>query len=117
MTTFPKSSRLRNAREFERVFSMGSRSRDDCFVVIGAASPAQEGDAGARLGLAISKKVAPRAVDRNRLKRVIRETFRQQQWLWMNTRVDLVVLARRGSLNCDNSTLRASLRGHWQHFC
>jgi ribonuclease P protein component len=30
----------------------------------------------ARLGLAITKRVAPRAVDRNRVKRIVREVFR-----------------------------------------
>ena len=33
----------------------------------------------ARLGLAVSRKTSPHAVVRNRLKRVIREVFRQQR--------------------------------------
>ena len=33
-----------------------------------------------RLGLAIPKKNAKRAVDRNRIKRIIRETFRQSSY-------------------------------------
>lgn len=32
-----------------------------------------------RLGLIVPKRVFPRAVDRNRMKRVLREVFREQQ--------------------------------------
>ena len=33
----------------------------------------------ARLGIVVGKRVAPRAVDRSYLKRLVRETFRRQQ--------------------------------------
>ncbi len=46
-----------------------------------------------RIGITVSKKVAPRAVDRNRIKRLVREAFRQDQWRLGSN--DLVVLARR----------------------
>lgn len=46
-----------------------------------------------RIGVIVSKKVAPRAVDRNRIKRLVREAFRQDQ-LRLGSN-DLVVLARR----------------------
>jgi ribonuclease P protein component len=46
-----------------------------------------------RIGIIVSKKVASRAVDRNRIKRLVRETFRQNQWRLGSN--DLVVLARR----------------------
>ena len=46
-----------------------------------------------RIGVIVSKKVAPRAVDRNRIKRLVRETFRHDRWRLGNN--DLVVLARR----------------------
>ena len=46
-----------------------------------------------RIGVIVSKKVAPRAVDRNRIKRLVREAFRHdRQRLGGN---DLVVMARR----------------------
>lgn len=34
----------------------------------------------ARLGLVVSKRALPSAVQRNRAKRVLRETFRQRRW-------------------------------------
>ena len=50
-----------------------------------------------RLGIVVSKKVAPRAVDRNRIKRLVRETFRRDRWQLGNN--DLVVMARRCPLH------------------
>ncbi len=38
--------------------------------------PRPEGDTDARLGLVIGKKLLKRAVDRNRVKRIVREQFR-----------------------------------------
>ena len=52
-----------------------------------------------RLGLAIAKKQIPRAVDRNRIKRLIRESFRVQRRN-INS-FDIVVMARKSVLNMD----------------
>jgi ribonuclease P protein component len=47
----------------------------------------------ARLGIVASKKMLPRATDRNRVKRIIRETFRHHSI--KACKLDLVVLVRR----------------------
>jgi len=64
-----------------------------------------------RLGLAISKKNAKRAVDRNRIKRIIRESFRQNQIRL--PAVDLVVMAKPQTKSATNSELFTSLEHHW----
>lgn len=64
----------------------------------------------ARLGLAIAKKQIPRAVDRNRIKRVIRESFRLHQL----QDHDFVVLARRDTASATNRQLSRSLARHWE---
>jgi len=46
----------------------------------------------ARLGIIASKKVLPRSVDRNRLRRLIREVFRHHNIKYQN--LDIVVMAR-----------------------
>ncbi len=82
------------------------RSADRYFTVL-----AVGGRVGrARLGLAISKKQVRRAVDRNRLKRLIRETFRCHKDQLVS--VDLVVMARGAAVSADRLRLRSSLIRH-----
>jgi ribonuclease P protein component len=50
-------------------------ARGERFLVQAAANRANL----ARLGIVVGKRVAPRAVDRNYLKRLVRETFRREQ--------------------------------------
>lgn len=64
-----------------------------------------------RLGLAIAKKRLPRAVDRNRVKRVIRESFRRRQTELGAT--DVVVLARNGTAGMSNRRLSGQLYSAW----
>ena len=70
----PKRRRLSRSAEFERVYRQG-RSKANRFFVLYAfpREPAAEDD-GPRLGLSVSRKVGG-AVDRNRVKRVLREAF------------------------------------------
>lgn len=65
----------------------------------------------ARLGLAIAKKQARRAVDRSRLKRIARETFRRHRAQLPD--VDLVILARAAALGVGNPRLITSLERHF----
>ena len=104
---FPRTARLLSAADYRRVFDGPRRSADRWFTVLAVTS--EKGRA--RLGLAISKKQARRAVDRNRLKRLIRETFRDQREQFDDT--DLVVMARTAALSIDNAQLRKSLARHF----
>jgi ribonuclease P protein component len=74
----PKRGRLSRSAEFERVYRQG-RSVGNRFLVLYAfprAADAAGGD-GPRLGLSVSRKVGG-AVDRNRVKRLLREAFADQ---------------------------------------
>ncbi len=66
----------------------------------------------ARLGLAISRKAARHAVDRNRIKRIVRDSFRHQTQHLGG--LDIVVLGRRGVDELTNSALRQTLEHHWK---
>ncbi len=66
---------------------------------------------GARLGLAVATKAAGNSVQRNRVRRVIRETFRLRQHDLPS--IDVVVSARAGVQGAGNETLRASLNTLW----
>lgn len=103
---FPRQHRLRSKVEFDRVFERNARSSDAYFSVL--ARPNEVGHA--RLGLAVSKKAAPDAVDRNRIKRAAREHFRCCVAL---PAIDFVVTARPAAVAAPAAALRASLAHHW----
>ena len=73
----PKRRRLSRSAEFERVYRQG-RSKANRFLVLyvfpRGEDDAREEDAGPRLGLSVSRRVGG-AVERTRVKRVLREAF------------------------------------------
>jgi ribonuclease P protein component len=87
---FPKSARVLQRREFDKIHQRGVRVHGPDFTVVACRSvdPAAK---GARFGCAVSRKVG-NAVVRNRLKRLMREVFRQCRWSL--PKVDLVVILR-----------------------
>lgn len=111
MARFPKRARLLKPAEFSRVFKDPIRSSDRYFTILAATITDVNMP---RLGLAISKKHAKHAVDRNRIKRLVRESFRQQPDL---PAADLVVMAREATAQADSQTLLASLTQHWKRLC
>jgi ribonuclease P protein component len=64
------------------------------------------------LGLAIPRKQIRRAVHRNRLKRLIRESFRRHQALLRG--LDVVVIGRRDLLEQNSQRVFACLENHWR---
>ena len=86
----PKSSLLRKKVEFDRVYQVGRRLHGPNFSLIYAANDGQ----GSRLGISVPKKVG-RAVLRNRIKRIIRETFRLERSLFP-AGCDIVITVRPG---------------------
>ena len=66
----------------------------------------------ARLGLAISKKNCRQATGRNRIKRVVRESFRQHQAELAG--LDVVVINQPACRMAANDQLFGSLAGHWK---
>jgi ribonuclease P protein component len=71
----PKRRRLSRSAEFERVYRQG-RSKSNRFLVLYAFPRGDEDrrDDGPRLGLSVSRRVGG-AVDRTRVKRLLRESF------------------------------------------
>jgi ribonuclease P protein component len=105
--TFSPDQRLHTATEFGRVFADPVRSSDRFFTLLARATSGPH----ARLGLTISRRAARRAVDRNKLKRLARESFRMNAQLpaW-----DFVVMAKAGADRTERPTLRASLDRHFE---
>lgn len=67
-----RDARLVNKTDFDRVFAENQRARTDFVMVM--ARPNQLGYP--RLGMVVAKRLLSRAVDRNRVKRCVRESFR-----------------------------------------
>ncbi len=104
---FGREKRLLKAVEYKRVFDKSVRSSDQFFTVLARPNDLNR----ARLGLAISKKKAKLSVARNRLKRIVRESFRH---LETNCCTDYIVLAGRQGAAATNQQLFQSLEKHWQ---
>jgi ribonuclease P protein component len=65
-----------------------------------------------RLGLVIAKKHVKKAVTRNKLKRLVRDSFRNGRKNLPE--IDVIVLARKGADTLDNSDLLSILNGLWK---
>ena len=105
---FTRRARLNGQNAFARVFDQPIKSSDRYFTVFARPNALAQ----PRLGLAISRKVAKSAVDRNRLKRIARESFRHHQQQLGG--LDYVVMGRVGTAEQDNAVLFASLQRHWR---
>lgn len=105
---FPRDARLLDGKAYSSVFKRNRRVADSFFTVL---VHRRTGDVPARLGLAIAKKRAKRAVDRNRIKRVSRESFRHHQLSLLG--LDLVVMNREGATRASAAQLRSSLDQLW----
>lgn len=97
----PRQARVRTRAEFDRIFQHGRRTASPLLALHwhrDAQPP--------RLGLAVSRKVDRRAVGRNRIKRALRETFRQ-----LRARLPdgaYVLVARPAAARHDNAALHAA---------
>lgn len=105
MDCFDKTRRLLKKSDYDRVFAQAKKLATPEFVVLHRINAL--GDA--RLGLAISKRLVPKAHDRNRIKRLIRETFRTTQL----PAVDVIFLAKHGLAEKENKTIIAGLGKIW----
>jgi ribonuclease P protein component len=83
--------RLSRSAEFERVYRQG-RSKANRYLVLYAFPREEDADEGPRLGLSVSRRVGG-AVDRTRVKRVLREAFWQEAER-LPDGADYVVVAR-----------------------
>lgn len=104
---FPRSVRLLQAQDFKFVFAAAKPYRNRAFTLLVRQNNLQH----ARLGLAISKKSARKAVQRNRLKRLVRESFRQ--WQKQLPNIDIVVLAKPEAVNMRNPEINKALEQNW----
>lgn len=103
-----RENRLLQAAAFAEVFKKAARSHDKWFTVLSRVNDRQV----ARLGLAISKKHCRQATGRNRIKRIVRESFRRHKAQLAG--LDIVVMSQPGTKDASNQALFDSLEKHWE---
>ena len=104
----PREARLRSAGDFAALRQNSGRLGGRCFSVRYRVNELGH----PRLGLAISKRMSKRAVDRNRIKRLVRESFRRAR-LDLPP-VDLMVMAREQACGLPGPELLAELQQLWK---
>jgi ribonuclease P protein component len=105
---FPRDARLRRPGDFTALRTSSGRSGGRCFHM----RYRDNGLGYARLGLAISKRVSKRAVERNRIKRLLRESFRRVRH--QLPAVDLMVMAREQAAGVPGAELLREIDGLWK---
>ncbi|HXE67081.1 MAG TPA: ribonuclease P protein component [Rhodanobacteraceae bacterium] len=106
MTGLPPAARLRRASDFAALRN-AERWQGRHFLLRWLGLP----EGNARLGLAVSRKVSKRAVERNRIKRVVRESFRaEREGL---PALDILVIPRASAAGIPNPVLFADLGLAW----
>jgi ribonuclease P protein component len=103
----PRVARLRRAGDFAALRQASGRFGGRCFHL----RYRENGLGHARLGLAISKRVSKRAVERNRIKRLLRESFRRVRHEL--PAVDLMVMAREQAAGLPGTELLAEMDALW----
>lgn len=105
--TFTKHRRLLKASEYKEVFDRNTLKVAHPKLLL-LALPNSSGQS--RLGLVIGKKNIPTAVGRNRVKRVVRESFRQFHF---SVPLDIVFLARKGVDQLSPEEINLLLHQSW----
>ena len=94
-------------KQYKHVFAKHLRIGGVGFIILARVNR----QAIARLGLSVSKGYCPRAVDRNRLKRIARESFRIVAKQLPN--IDIIFLSTYDSNKFSNKELFSGLNNVW----
>ena len=101
---FPVSCRLKKSSEFSTVFQKHRKVQNQFFRILIHYHRSQP---QVRLGVIVSRRVSRRAVQRNRIKRQIRDCFRLNKQKLSGC--DLIVIANRSCESATNAQLQTNL--------
>ncbi|MCL4170138.1 UNVERIFIED_CONTAM: hypothetical protein GTU68_057215 [Idotea baltica] len=107
--TFSKTDRLSNQAEYQYVFANARRFGNHNFTLLVRINDLQS----PRLGLAISKKNVKLAKNRNRIKRLIRESFRHNKADLPP--IDIIAMCRTSAVELSSQEIRAQLETQWRY--
>jgi len=107
--TFSRELRLLTAEQYSHVFADARRFGNQSFTLLVRLNDQDH----PRLGLAIAKKSAKRAVDRNRIKRLLRESFRNRQH--QLPPIDIIAMCRPSATKLTNEQILQQLEKQWRY--
>ena len=106
---FTRDFRLLSPADFKSVFD-GAQHKVSCRYILMLAIKQQTSQT--RLGMVVAKKNVSKSVERNRIKRLIRESFRHARLQLPG--LDIVVLIRKGLDNLPNFVISSKIDALWK---
>ncbi|WP_198781716.1 ribonuclease P protein component [Shewanella putrefaciens] len=106
--TFTRELRLLTPAQFKSVFSNPIKASSAEITLLAIPNSEQH----PRLGLTVAKRYVKRANQRNRIKRVIRDSFRLNQHDIPH--LDIVVLVRNGVMEMENTEINKLIEKLWR---
>lgn len=108
--SYTHRDRLQNASQFTRVFDQATKSSSEFFTILSR----ENTEGQPRLGIVVAKRRAKRSVDRNIIKRIIRESFRlHKATLPAN---DFIVILKRPIRIIKRPNLRLQMETLWKQY-
>lgn len=101
-------TRLRNNSDFQKIYKQAKRFAGPYLLLLTKENTLSY----PRLGMSIAKKRVKTAVARNRIKRVVRESFRTH--VSKLPQIDIIVIANQGCDQVSNEKLFEVLEKRWQ---
>lgn len=108
MFEFSRNYRLLSKHDFQSVFATSNKATQKYLLALYKSNQKPY----ARLGIIVAKRYIKLAVNRNRLRRLIRESFRHHQEALKG--LDIIVLMRSEWSPLDNKALRVNIDNLWQ---
>ena len=106
---FTRNYRLLTSADYKSVFDNAEHKVSCRFILMLAIKHKK---CQTRLGMVISKKNIPKSVERNRIKRLIRESFRKVRS--QLPKLDVIVLIRRGLDGLPNLVISSKMDALWE---
>ncbi|MGI2067782.1 ribonuclease P protein component [Shewanella sp. MF08487] len=106
--TFTRELRLLTPAQFKSVFSNPIKASSAEITLLAIPNSEQH----PRMGLTVAKRYVKRANQRNRIKRVIRDSFRLNQHDIPH--LDIVVLVRNGVMEMENAEINKLIEKLWR---
>ena len=108
--SFTNRERLHTASQFQRVFKQANKSTSESFIML-----FRKNNVGfPRIGIVVAKRKVKQAVDRNLIKRIIKESFRLSKAKLPP--YDFIVILKKPVANIQRDSLRKELNIFWQSF-